>query len=334
MRKDPYLVLGVDRKASQEEIGKAFRSLAAKYHPDRNPESPQEASVKFKEVTAAYELLGDESKRKQYDFYSSGQFPGFGFRSRNKVDDAFDNLFSQFFGNGRPHSSVSKTRIKVSLAEAFSGCVKTVKSESHEPCSACSATGSSEWTRCGGCNGSGFLFTSEGPMRIQTSCVHCSGRGSVSKQSCKSCNGRGHLVKSEKEVEVKVPRGVEDGMQIRLSGEGPGGSDLFVVVGVDKHPSMERQQRSLVASVDVPYSTLVLGGEVPFRLFESDIRVKIPPKTRSGSRLRIKGQGMPAIQNPEIRGDLFLDLNLAMPPSLDGEYGRLIRKLAKLESGN
>lgn len=334
MRKDPYLVLGVDRKASQEEINKAFRSLAAKYHPDRNPENAQEASVKFKEVAAAYELVGDESKRKHYDFYASGQFPGFSFRSRNKVDDVFDNLFSQFFGNGRPHPSASRTRVRVSLAEAFAGCVKRVSSESHEPCKACSATGSSEWARCSGCNGSGFLFTSEGPMRIQTSCVHCSGRGSVSKQSCKSCNGRGHMIKSAKDVEVKIPPGVEDGTQIRLSGEGPDGSDLFVVVGVDKHSSIERQQRNLISSVDVPYSTLVLGGAVSFALFDSSISVKVAPGTRAGSRLRIKGQGMPAIQNPQTRGDLFLDLNLKMPVSLDGEYGRLVRKLAKLDSGN
>lgn len=325
MHKDPYLVLGVDRKAPQDEIGKAFRSLAAKHHPDKNPENPQESSVKFKEATAAYEMIGDESKRKQYDFYSSHQFVGF--RSRNKVDDVFDNLFSQF-------SSASKARVRVSLAEAFSGCVKTVKSESRERCSVCSATGSSDWARCTGCNGSGFLFTSEGPMRIQTSCVHCSGRGSVSKQSCRSCNGRGSVVNSERDVELTIPRGVEDGMQIRIAGEGSSGSDLFVVIGVDKNPSIERQQRNLMTSVDVPYSTLVLGGTVSFSLFDSSIEVKIPQRTRSGSRMRIKGQGMPAIQNPEMRGDLFLDLNLAMPPSLDGEYGRLMRKLSKLESGN
>lgn len=334
MRKDPYLVLGVDRKASQEEISRAFRSLASKYHPDRNPENPQEASLKFKEATAAYELIGDESKRKHYDFYSSAQIPGFNFRSRNKVDDVFDNLFPQFFGKGQPHQSSSRTRVRVTLAEAFSGCTRKVKGESHEPCSACSATGSSEWVRCSGCNGSGFLFTSEGSMRIQTSCVHCSGRGSLSRQSCKSCNGRGHVVKSEKEVEVRIPPGVEDGMQIRLAGEAPNGGDLFVVVNVEKHASVERQQRNLISSVDSSYATLVLGGEVSFRLFDSEITVKIPPRTRSGSRLRIKGQGMPFLQNPEIRGDLFLDVNLKIPSSLDAEHEKILRKLEKLESRN
>jgi molecular chaperone DnaJ len=334
MRRDPYLVLGVDRKASQDEIGKAFRSLASKYHPDRNPDNPQEASVKFKEVTAAYELLGDESKRKQYDFYSSGQFPGFGFRTRNSVDDVFDNLFSQFFGNGRPHPSAARTRVRVSLAEAFSGCTKVVKGESHESCGACSGTGSSEWRRCDGCNGSGFLFTSEGPMRIQTSCVHCSGRGSVSKQSCRSCNGRGQVVKSERQVEVAIPPGAEDGMQIRLAGEGPNGGDLFAAVVVDKHPAIERHQRNLVSAVEVPYSTLVLGGDTSFRLFDSEISVKIPPRTKAGSRLRIRGQGMPALQNPKLRGDLFLEISLKIPGEIGAEHEKLLKKLEKLDSSD
>lgn len=334
MRKDPYLVLGVDRQASQDEINKAFRLLAAKYHPDRNPDSPQEASIRFKEVVAAYELVGDESKRKRYDFYSSAQFPSFSFRSRNNVDDVFDNLFSQFFGNGRVSPSALKCKVSVTLAEAFRGCSKSVKSQSHEPCSDCAGTGSPEWTRCSKCDGSGFVYTSEGPMRIQTACVGCSARGSVPKGSCKSCNGRGQVVKSERDVEVSVPPGAEDGMQIRLSGEGPNGGDLFVAVHVEKHPSMERQQRNLIGAVEVPYSVLVLGGEVQFQLFDTGLSLKVPPRTRSGSRLRMRGQGMPSLQNPQARGDLFVDIQLKMPPPLGAEYERALRSLAKLEGSN
>lgn len=330
MRKDPYLVLGVDKKAPQDEINRAFRSLAAKFHPDRNPDNIKEASERFKEVAAAYELVGDPNKRRQYDFYSEAQLPNFSFRSRNSVDNMFDNLFSQFFGRGGPSQNFSKSRVKVTLSEAFSGCSRKVKSEAYEPCRDCTGTGSSEWSGCPGCNGSGFLFTSEGPMRIQTACVQCSGKGSVSKQSCRSCNGRGQVVKFEKEVEVRVPPGAEDGMQIRMSGEGAGGGDLFVVVNVEKNQRIERQQRNLLASMEVPYHTLVLGGDVSFRLFDSDISIKVPPRTKSGSRLRIKGQGMPAVQNPEIRGDLFVDLNLFVPSSLSPDHEKAIRNLAKI----
>lgn len=336
MTKDPYLVLGVDKKAPQEEINRAFRSLASKYHPDRNPGNAKEAADKFKEVAAAYEILGDESRRKQYDFYSSGQFPSFNFRSRNNVDSMFDNLFSQFFG-GRgqgQRGAASKSRVKVSLSEAFSGCSKTVKSESHDQCKDCSGTGSSEWSRCSRCDGSGFLFTSEGPMRIQTACMQCSGRGSVSKQGCRGCNGRGQVVKEQRDVEVRIPPGAEDGMQIRLSGEGASGTDLYVVVNVDKHPSLERQQRNLLGSLEVPYHALVLGGDASFRLFDSEISIKVPPRTRSGSRVRIKGQGMPALHNPEIRGDLFLEIQLKMPSSMTKEHEKAIRDLAKLDSAN
>lgn len=334
MRKDPYLVLGIDKKSSQEDINRAFRSLAAKFHPDKNPDSPKEAAEKFKEISAAYELLGDPGRRKQYDFYAEAQFPNFSFRSRNGVDSMFDNLFSQFFGRGKSNPSLSKSRVRVSLADAFNGCVRKVKSESHDQCKDCTGTGSSEWSRCSKCDGSGFLFTSEGPMRIQTACTQCSGKGSVSKQSCRSCNGRGHVVKLEKEVEVRIPAGVEDGMQIRLSGEAANGGDLFVVVNVEKHQAIERHQRNLVGSMEVPYHTLVLGGDASFRLFDRDITIKVPPRTKSGSRVRIKGQGMPAVQNPEVRGDLFVDLNLSMPSSLSEVHERAIRNLEKLWNAN
>jgi len=331
MRKDPYAVLGVGKKASQEEINKAFKSLAAKYHPDRNPDNPKEAEVKFKEVAAAYELVGDESKRRSYDFYSAGQFPSFTFRSRNNVDDVFDNLFSQFFGNGNPHPSAFKSRVKVTLAEAFSGCSRKVNAESHEPCSSCKGTGSSEWTKCSRCDGAGFLFSNEGPMRIQTSCSNCSGRGSVTQQSCKNCNGRGRIVNSSRELEVKIPAGVEDGTQIRVSSES---GDMFVVVSVEKHPSIIRQQRNLLGFVELPYATLVLGGETKFDLFGTELLVKIPPRTKTGARMRIRGHGMPHLQNPDIKGDLFLEMGLKMPKEIGKEYEAALLALSKLESKN
>lgn len=327
---DPYKVLGVDRKATQEEIAKAYRSLAAKHHPDRNPDNPAEAAVRFKEVTAAWEMVGTEDKRRRHDF--AGHMPSFSFRSRNSVDDVFDNLFSQFFGG--PHGqrpASARARVKVTLEEAFRGCSRSVKSEGREACSSCTGTGSAQWTKCQACGGSGFVVTSDGHMRIQTSCARCSGRGSTAAQSCAGCNGRGYRIISEKEVEVNIPAGVEDGTQIRVSGESPNGGDLYVVVAVERHPGLERQQRNLLGSVEVPYHALVMGGDARFALFGSEIVVKVPKGTRPGTRVRIPGQGMPHIQNPSARGDLFLDIRLKMPAGVTKEHEKLLSKLAKLE---
>lgn len=329
---DPYRVLGVDRKATQDDIAKAYRSLAAKHHPDKNLGNVEEASVKFKEVTAAWEMIGTEEKRRRHDFLG-GHSPVFSFRSRNAVDEVFDNLFSQFFGGqNRQGDSSARSRVRITLEEAFSGCSKAVKSEDREMCGSCTGTGSTQWTRCQGCGGSGFVFTSDGHMRIQTSCTLCSGRGSTPSQSCGGCNGRGYRVVSERDVEVAIPPGVEDGMQIRVPGEAPGGGDLFVVVSVDRHPALSRQGRNLLSQAEVAYPHLVLGGEVKVSLFGSEVSIKIPRGTKSGTRVRLQGQGMPHVQNPSVRGDLFVDLVLKVPSKVSKEHEGLLERLAKIES--
>lgn len=331
MNRDPYLTLGVSRSASHEEIVKAYRALANKWHPDKNPDNQLEAAEKFKEISAAFEIVGDKQRRRDFDFYGTGKLPAFNFRSRNSVDDVFDNLFSQFFGNRGGKGSPSRSRIKVTLREAFTGCSKVVKGERHESCTPCSGTGSTEWKRCARCEGSGFIFTSDGPMRIQTSCAQCSGRGSNSTQTCKECNGRGNKIVFGDDIAINVPPGVDDGTQIRLAGESPDGFDLFVVVSVEKDPRIARQNKNLFGTVEVPYSTLVMGGEAKFDMFGSSMLVKIPRGTKSGSRIRLKGQGMPHMQNPSVRGDLFLDIALKMPAKVTKEYERLLLKIAKLD---
>lgn len=331
MKSDPYLTLGVPRSASHEEIVKAYRYLATRWHPDKNPENQSEASEKFKEIAAAFEIIGDKQRRRDFDFYGQGQIPSFNFRSRNSVDDVFDNLFSQFFSSKKTNRNASRSRIKVTLSEAFSGCSKVVKSERNESCGSCSGTGSTEWIRCVRCEGSGFIFTSDGPMRIQTSCAQCSGRGANSAQSCKECNGRGNKTILGKDVVVSIPPGVDEGMQIRLAGESPDGGDLFLVVSVEKDPSLIRQSRDLFGVLEVPYHALVLGGESKFQMFGASLAVRIPRGTKAGSRVRLQGQGMPHIQNPSVRGDLFLDISLKLPLKLTKEHERLLGKLAKLD---
>jgi len=330
---NPYLVLGVERNATQEEISRAYRSLAVKYHPDRNPEDMEGASEKFKQVTAAYEMVGTEEKRRRHDFRSGHS--SFSFRSRNVVDDVFENLFSQFFGGPHAGDATSvRSRVRVTLAEAYHGCRKTVKSESRSPCQPCTGTGATEWSRCATCSGSGFVFSSDGMMRIQTACSGCLGRGSKPSQNCSECNGRGYKVVSERDLEVNVPPGVDEGTQIRVSAESASEPDIFVVVSVEKDSVFTRQQRSLFASVEASYSTLVLGGEVSLNLFGSQISLKVPRGTRSGTRMRVAGKGMPHIQNPSARGDLFVDLVLAMPSVVSKEHEKLLVRLSKIEGAN
>lgn len=329
MRKDPYQVLGVSKDASQEEISRAYKSLATKFHPDKNLQNPSEAAEKFKEISAAFEILGNDQRRRDYDFYSSG-IPSFSFRSRNSVDNVFDNIFSHVFGDQRSPSS--KVRVKVSLAEAYRGCDKTVLVEKHSSCGSCEGTGSSEWSRCSKCEGRGFVIASNGQIKMQMSCAFCQGRGSVSVKKCVNCKGKGYLVNSVRNVEIKIPPGIDEGNQVRLAGEGSDGGDLFVVVSVDKDEKISRQDRFLMGRLEVPYSKLVLGGEENFDLFGSFLKVKIAPRMNAGTRIRIKGQGMPSIRDSSIRGDLILEVCLKMPGDLTKEHSKAIERLSKIES--
>lgn len=328
MDKDPYRVLGVDPKATQEEITKAYRVLALKWHPDKNPTNLKEAEEKFKEISEAFELIGNPNKRKNYDFYSTQPFPSFSFRSRNSVDDVFNNIFSQVFGDQKTNST--KVRVKISLKECYKGCSKSVKVEKHKFCEGCKGTGSTSWESCEKCSGKGFVFTNNGQLRVQMSCSNCNGKGSISSKNCKECSGKGYLIDSVKDLDVKIPPGIEDGTQIRLAGESSDGGDLFIVVNVDRDQNFVREGKVLIGSVDVPYTTLVLGGKVEFDLFGTKFDINIRPRLNAGSRVRLKNQGMPLMQNPSIKGDLLVDIKLKMPNVLDKEHEKLLNELSKI----
>jgi molecular chaperone DnaJ len=332
MRKDPYEILGVERNSSQEEILKAYRALAVKWHPDKNLENPKVASEKFKEITEAFDILGDVNNRKNYDFYSTRQFSSFSFKSRNSVDDVFDNIFSHFFGDQK--NSGSKVRIKISLKESYAGCLKTIKTEKHKFCDPCKGTGSSSWQTCEKCSGKGFVFTNNGHLRIQVSCSNCGGKGSLSLKKCLECEGRGYLVESTKDVEIKIPPGIEDGNQIRIANEASDGSDLFVVVNVEKDAKFTREGKILISSVEVPYSILVLGGKVNFDLFGTKLDINIRPKSNAGTRIRLKNQGMPFLQNPNLKGDLLIDIKLKMPEQISDDHEKLLKDLLKISQSN
>jgi molecular chaperone DnaJ len=322
---DPYKILGLTKDATQEDIVKAYRNLASKWHPDKNPDNPSESTARFKERSRAFEILGDEQKRRNYDFYGSSNFPSFTFRTRNPVDDIFDNMFSKVFGNQRE----SRIRVKVSLEEAYFGCSKTVSLEKKGSCSGCKGTGSLKWDSCKKCSGKGFVLTSEGHFRIQAACVNCHGRGSIPSEHCKDCAGKGYVVLSSRQIEISIPPGIEEGSQIKVSDSG---EDLFVLVVLEKNSLISKNERDLFGKIEVPYSKLVLGGDWEYDLFGKKISIKINPMTKTGSRLKIKEQGMPNVHNPQIKGDLFLDVSLKMPDATTKEFEKVLSKLSKFGS--
>lgn len=325
---DPYQVLGVSKCASQEEILKAYRCLATKYHPDKNPEFPCESTEKFKEVCTAFELIGDEQKRKRYDLFGTAGSPSFSFKNRNSVDDVFDNMFSSVFGDQKN----SKARIKISLYEAYSGCSKTINSEKRKSCEPCKGTGSVSWDSCSKCEGKGFVFANNGPLKVQSSCSFCNGKGATSIEKCKDCSSKGYVVEQTKPVEIFIPQGIEDGSQIRFAGESADGNDLYVVVNIEKDQNIIREGRNLIGRLEVPYHILVLGGALQYGLFDKKIDIKIPARTSVGTRIRLRSQGMPLALNPNAKGDLFIDITLKMPKNINKQYEDLLNSLSKLDS--
>lgn len=323
--KDPYEVLGVAKTATSEEIQKAYRRLAAKTHPDANPDP--EASEKFKELSAAYELLSDESKRAQYDQMGRAG-SGFRFQQRGPVDDYFNQIYRQHFNqHGQPRLRGLRVRLDITLAEAMSGCTKTVQVHEQSACANCQATGVAEWLPCDTCNGHGVITRTHG-FTIQMTCPGCNGHGRIAAKKCASCEG-GMVVGEKRDVEVEVPAGIDNQTQIRMPF---GSSDLYVLVVVKPHPKIKREGNDLYTEVEVPFSELVLGGEVAVDTLDKQLTVKVKPNTHSGSKYRLRNEGMPSIQNPSVRGDLFVAIQLKMPGKrITKEYKALLEQLSELE---
>ena len=348
-RKDYYKILGVDKTASQDDIKKAFRKLSVKWHPDRNNGS-KEAETKFKEIAEAYEILGDETKRKEYDnpkqtfeFHTSG---GPDFRHMN-MDDIFRHFNMGGFGNNRAtqqpiKGSSIRIKIKLTLEEVLNGCNKKIKIKRYEHCSHCGGTGMTAESRkktCKTCGGTGMAFSQHGFMMEQT-CPTCGGTGYVIENPCKHCGGHGIAVNSTSEVAFNIPRGVEDGMQIEYAGLGnaaPRGKgtngNLIVIIEIEEHPIFERQGRDLVCNLEVPALDAMLGCDVEVdTLSGKTLKMKIPQGTRSGQVFTFKGYGLPrygsTIGSP---GNMIGIVNLTVPKELNDNERRLIQELKKQE---
>ena len=349
-RKDYYKILGVDKNASQDDIKKAFRKLSVKWHPDRNKGS-KEAESKFKEIAEAYEVLGDESKRKEYDnpkstfeFHTSGG-PNF---SGMNMDDILRHFGMGGFGfnsNPQQHQNGSSIRIKVKLTleEVLNGCTKKVKLKRYESCTHCGGSGMTANSRkktCKTCGGTGMAFSQHGFMSMQQTCPTCGGRGYVIENGCSHCNGHGIVENSSSEVQFTIPRGVENGMQIEYQGLGnaaPHGKghngSLIVVIEFEEHPIFEVQGRDLVCNLEVPAVDAILGCDVEIgTLSGKTIKVKIPQGTASGQIFRFKGYGLPRYGNSiGNAGNMIGIVNITVPKELNETERELLKQLKQQE---
>lgn len=304
---DYYKVLGLNKDATISEIEESYRFLAKKYHPDVCHESDK----KFKEIQQAYEYLKKNTPKKI-------------FFDKNVVDDIFDNILDNIFGDQKKYQNSSKVRILISLEESYNGCSKEIQFDKHEFCKNCQGTGGSSWNSCEKCHGKGFFS-------IGLACSKCEGKGSFIKEKCEKCNGNGFLIKEKKKLNINIPAGIKDSTQIRISEEGSGGGDLYVVVNVQKNKNYSLKNNDLYSEILVPYDVLLLGGIIDFDHFKNKIKVKIKPRTKTGSKIIIKNLGFPSLEN-EIKGNLILTVNLFLPKKINKKYKDILIELKNIEN--
>ena len=325
--KDLYNILGVAKTASQDDIKKAFRKLAMKYHPDRNPDNREEAEAKFKEAKAAYDILSDEQKRATYDRYgyeaasgngAGGGFGGFGAGGFNA--DVFGDIFGDIFGGGRNRGGARQQQARghdlayeldLSLEEAVNGGEKRIRIPTYVRCKNCSGSGATEKSvkrNCPGCNGSA------------QACPQCGGKGQIIENPCTDCHGDGR-VKQQKTLNVNIPAGVDNGDRIRLSGEGEAGErgapagDLYVEIHVRKHPIFAREGDNLHCAMPISFVTAALGGDLEVPTLGGRVMLTVPPETQTGKTFRLKGKGVKSVRS-RTTGDLYCTVNIETPVNL------------------
>lgn len=354
-QKDYYELLEVSKDASSEDIKRAFRKQAMKYHPDRNP-GDKDAEQRFKEVNEAYEVLKDEQKRAAYDRYGADAFSGgmgganpfgggFGFNAED-LSDIFSNVFSDFMGGSRTQTKKGAVRgndlqysLEITLEEAFNGVEKEIKIRTTEPCEDCHGFGTAdgkEAPECPMCHGRGKVRMQQGGFFVfESVCPQCHGEGRFVKDKCKKCAGTG-TIGVEKSLKVKIPAGMEDNMRMRISGAGEAGKrggaqgDLYVFVSIKEHKLYEHHGKDLYTAVPISMVCAALGGKMEIPGIDGEkVELKIAVGTQTGAKLRVKGAGM-RIMDSDRRGDLYVILNVETPTNLTARQKELLEEFRSL----
>jgi molecular chaperone DnaJ len=345
-----YEVLEVERTVDDGQIKTAFRKLAMKWHPDRNP-GDTSSEHKFKEINEAYEILKDPDKRAAYDRYGHAAFeqamggPGGGFGA--DFGSAFSDLFEGIFGmssargrTGRERGADLRYNMEISLEEAYSGKTAQLRIPTSVTCEACSGSGAKSGTRpkaCPTCAGSGRIRHAQGFFTLERTCVACQGRGQVIDSPCPSCSGAGRVTR-ERTLSVNIPPGVEDGTRIRLGGEGEAGvrggptGDLYIFLSLSSHPFFQREGADLHCRVPISMVSAALGGEFEVPTIGGDnTRVKVPEGTQSGRRFRLQGKGMPVLRSKQT-GDMYVQVVVETPQKLTKRQRELLNEFERLSS--
>ena len=355
-KRDYYEVLGVSRTANDQELKSAYRRLAVMHHPDKNPNDAS-AEEKFKEAAEAYSVLSDSEQRKRYDRFghagvssSAGAgawgagAPGFG-----GIEDILGDLFGfgDVFGTGRGGARRSVAQrgadlrydLEISLEEAANGMTAQLRIPRLETCDTCKGSGAAAGSQpesCSTCQGSGQVRYQQGFFSVARTCHVCRGAGKVVKNPCVDCKGAGR-VEREKQMEVKIPAGVETGSRLRVTGEGESGTqggapgDLYVVIHVAEHEQFERQGNNLYEAVPITFAQAALGAEIFVKTLDEEEKLKVPMGTQTGTVFRLRGKGMPVLGG-RGRGDLFVSVTVITPTTLTREQKRLLEQLAEVEN--
>ena len=353
-KRDYYEVLGVNKNASPEELKSAYRKLAVKYHPDKNPDN-KSAEDKFKEASEAYGVLSDKSKKENYDNFGHAAFEnggggqsGFGGFSGADFSDIFEDFFGDFGGGRRSSRNRSSNNrgsdlrydLSISLEEAYEGKKQNIQFSTSEKCNSCKGNGSkpgSSPSRCSYCGGNGRVRSNQGFFTVQQTCPQCAGSGEEITDPCSDCNGQGNT-QTSKRIAVTIPRGVDDGTRIRLAGKGEAGTrggssgDLYLFINVKSHELFKRSGVNLFFEFPISITDAALGATIEIPTIDGKkAKIKIPDGTQDGKQFRLKGKGMPFMRKGDF-GDLYVEIKTEVPIYLNKEQRNLLEKFREIEN--